>query len=71
MGIFSNGTLCPRGHPSNLRLPRSMRGVAVYSPALGDFIFMGKGLGAMFLTGPAVVDGVTGADVNKELPGGP
>jgi len=45
-------------------------GVASYSPALTDFIFMARGTGQMFITGPAVIKQVTGEDVTMEDLGG-
>ena len=45
-------------------------GGAVYSPAITDFIFMAKGLGQMYITGPDVVRAVTGEDVTHEELGG-
>ncbi len=45
-------------------------GGAVYSPALTDFIFMVKGMGQMYITGPNVIKAVTGEDVNLEQLGG-
>ena len=45
-------------------------GGAVYSPAITDFIFMVKGIGQMYITGPDVVKAVTGADVTHEELGG-
>jgi acetyl-CoA carboxylase carboxyltransferase component len=45
-------------------------GGAVYSPALGDFIFMVDEIGQMFLTGPAVIKAVTGETVTKNDLGG-
>jgi len=45
-------------------------GGAVYSPALGDFIFMVDKIGGMFLTGPAVIKAVTSEEINKEELGG-
>src|SRR5205085_2901709 len=38
-------------------------GVAAYSPALTDFIFMARGTGQMFITGPSVIKQVTGEEV--------
>ena len=38
-------------------------GGAVYSPAMTDFIFMVKGSGYMFITGPDVIKTVTHEDV--------
>ncbi|WP_408056376.1 acyl-CoA carboxylase subunit beta [Streptomyces mesophilus] len=45
-------------------------GGAAYSPALTDAVFMVRGIGQMFLTGPAVVKAVTGEDVTMEELGG-
>ncbi|MBC9715765.1 acyl-CoA carboxylase subunit beta [Streptomyces sp. TRM66268-LWL] len=45
-------------------------GGAAYSPALTDAVFMVRGVGQMFLTGPAVVKAVTGEDVTMEDLGG-
>ena len=45
-------------------------GGAVYSPALTDFIFMVKNIGQMFITGPQVIQAVTGEEVNMETLGG-
>ncbi|WP_438869716.1 acyl-CoA carboxylase subunit beta [Paractinoplanes ferrugineus] len=46
-------------------------GGASYSPALSDFVFMVAGISQMFLTGPDVVQAVTGATVTQEELGGP
>ncbi|MEC9309734.1 MAG: acyl-CoA carboxylase subunit beta [Chloroflexota bacterium] len=45
-------------------------GGAVYSPAITDFIFMVKGMGQMYITGPDVVRAVTGEQVSHEELGG-
>jgi acetyl-CoA carboxylase carboxyltransferase component len=45
-------------------------GGAVYSPALTDFVILVRGSGRMFLTGPDVVETVTGEDVTSEELGG-
>ncbi len=45
-------------------------GGAVYSPALTDFVFMEKGAARMFITGPQVIQSVTGEDVSAEELGG-
>ena len=45
-------------------------GGAVYSPAITDFIFMVKGVGSMFITGPKVVKTVTGEEISLEQLGG-
>src|SRR6202023_3402179 len=42
----------------------------VYSPAMTDFIFMVRDTSYMFITGPAVVKGVTHEDVTPEELGG-
>ncbi len=45
-------------------------GGAVYSPALTDFIFMVAGIGSMYVTGPDVIQAVTGEAVTIEQLGG-
>ena len=45
-------------------------GGATYSPALTDFIFMVKGTGQMYITGPDVIKAVTGEVVTHEQLGG-
>lgn len=45
-------------------------GGAAYSPALTDFVFIVKNTGNMFLTGPAVIQQVTGENIDKESLGG-
>ena len=45
-------------------------GGAVYSPAITDFIFMVRGAGQMYITGPDVVRAVTGEDVTHDQLGG-
>ncbi|MBI2656786.1 acyl-CoA carboxylase subunit beta [Candidatus Woesearchaeota archaeon] len=45
-------------------------GIAVYSPALTDFIFMVKKTGYMFITGPDVIKTVTGEVIDFERLGG-
>jgi len=46
-------------------------GGAVYSPALTDFVIMARGTSSMFLTGPDVVQAVTGEVVTIDELGGP
>lgn len=46
-------------------------GGAVYSPALTDFVIMARGASSMFLTGPDVIEAVTGEQVTIEELGGP
>ncbi|MFC1869642.1 acyl-CoA carboxylase subunit beta [Chloroflexota bacterium] len=45
-------------------------GIAVYSPALTDFIFMVDGISNMFITGPRIVKSVMGEDISAEELGG-
>ncbi|MBZ4019419.1 acyl-CoA carboxylase subunit beta [Streptomyces purpurogeneiscleroticus] len=45
-------------------------GGAAYSPALTDFVFMVRGISQMFITGPDVVEAVTGEKVSHEQLGG-
>ncbi|MFC2005405.1 acyl-CoA carboxylase subunit beta [Chloroflexota bacterium] len=48
----------------------SCAGIAVYSPALTDFIFMIDNIGHMFITGPRIVKSVMGKDITMEELGG-
>ncbi len=45
-------------------------GGAAYSPALTDFVFMVRGIAQMFVTGPDVVEAVTGESTTHEDLGG-
>ncbi|MDI3257311.1 MAG: acyl-CoA carboxylase subunit beta [Kyrpidia sp.] len=45
-------------------------GGAVYSPAITDFIFMVEGTSQMFITGPKVIEAVTGESISSENLGG-
>jgi acetyl-CoA/propionyl-CoA carboxylase carboxyl transferase subunit len=45
-------------------------GGAVYSPAITDFIFMVKDTSHMYITGPGVIETVTGEEVTHEELGG-
>lgn len=45
-------------------------GGAAYSPALTDFVIMVKNIGRMFITGPQVIQEVTGEKVSEEELGG-
>ncbi len=45
-------------------------GGAVYSPAITDFVFMTRGTGQMFVTGPEVVETVTGEKTTFDELGG-
>jgi len=48
----------------------SCAGISVYSPALTDFIFMVNKKSEMFITGPKVVQAVTGEKLSKQELGG-
>ena len=45
-------------------------GIAVYSPALTDFVLMAKDTSSMFITGPNVIRSVTGEEIDGESLGG-
>ncbi|MCX4851559.1 acyl-CoA carboxylase subunit beta [Streptomyces sp. NBC_00893] len=45
-------------------------GGAAYSPALTDFVFMVRGTSQMFITGPDVVQAVTGESITQDALGG-
>ncbi|MEU4981253.1 acyl-CoA carboxylase subunit beta [Streptomyces sp. NPDC021969] len=45
-------------------------GGAAYSPALTDFVFMVRGTAQMFITGPDVVQAVTGESITHDALGG-
>jgi acetyl-CoA carboxylase carboxyltransferase component len=45
-------------------------GGATYSPALTDFVFMVRGISQMYITGPDVVESVTGEKITHEQLGG-
>ena len=52
------------------RIQEGICALAVYSPALTDFIIMKEQTSYMFLTGPKVVKTVTGEDIDAEHLGG-
>lgn len=45
-------------------------GGAVYSPALTDFVFMVEKTAKMFITGPKVIESITGTSIDGEELGG-
>ena len=69
--IFQRNVMASGVVPQIFAILGPCAGGAVYSPALGDFIFMVKDISAMFLTGPAVIKAVTGEEITKEKLGGP
>ena len=68
--IFLRNTLYSGVVPQISVILGPSAGGAVYSPAITDFIFMVKGTGQMYITGPDVVKAVTGAEVTHEELGG-
>ncbi len=68
--IFLRNTLASGVIPQISAIMGPCAGGAVYSPALTDFIFMVKETSHMFITGPDVVETVTGEKVSFEELGG-
>ena len=68
--IFLRNTLSSGVIPQISVIMGPSAGGAVYSPALTDFIFMVKGTGQMYITGPDVIKAVTGEEVTHEDLGG-
>jgi len=69
-GMFYRNTAASGVIPQITGMMGSSAGVAVYSPALTDFIVMVKGQSHMVITGPAVIKAVTGEDIDLEELGG-
>jgi acetyl-CoA carboxylase carboxyltransferase component len=69
-GMFFRNTAASGLIPQITGMMGSSAGVAVYSPALTDFIVMVKGQSHMVITGPAIIKSVTGEDINLEELGG-
>ena len=68
--IFLRNTLYSGVVPQISVIVGPSAGGAVYSPAITDFIFMVKGTGQMYITGPDVIKAVTGEEVTHEELGG-
>ena len=68
--IFLRNTLYSGVVPQISVILGPAAGGAVYSPAITDFVFMVRGTGQMYITGPDVVKAVTGAEVTHEELGG-
>lgn len=68
--IFYNNTMASGVIPQISVIMGPCAGGAVYSPALTDFIFMVEGTSQMFITGPQVIEAVTGERVTAEQLGG-
>lgn len=75
-GLAGYGGIFRRNSHASGRIPQlslmlgPCAGGAAYSPALTDFVFMVRRSSQMFITGPDVVNSVTGADVDAEGLGG-
>ncbi|MBQ7514862.1 MAG: methylmalonyl-CoA carboxyltransferase [Schwartzia sp.] len=69
-GIFFRNTAASGVVPQVSAIMGPSAGGAVYSPAITDFIYMVKNTSQMFITGPAVIQSVTGEEVTAEALGG-
>ncbi len=69
-GMFYRNTAASGVIPQISAIMGPCAGVAVYSPALTDFIIMIEGQSQMVITGPGVIKSVTGEDVTLEELGG-
>lgn len=68
--IFFKNTLASGVIPQITAIMGPCAGGAVYSPALNDFVFMVDKTSQMFITGPQVIETVTGEKVTAEALGG-
>ncbi|NLI59909.1 MAG: methylmalonyl-CoA carboxyltransferase [Clostridiales bacterium] len=68
--IFYRNTLASGVIPQISVILGPCAGGAVYSPALTDFVFMVDNVSKMFITGPQVVEAVTGEAITAEDLGG-
>ena len=68
--IFYNNTISSGVIPQISVIMGPCAGGAVYSPAITDFIFMVDGTSQMFITGPQVIETVTGEKITAEELGG-
>ncbi|WP_326908247.1 acyl-CoA carboxylase subunit beta [Sedimentibacter sp. MB31-C6] len=68
--IFYNNTIASGVIPQISIILGPCAGGAVYSPAITDFIYMVKNTSKMFITGPNVIETVTGEKVSAEKLGG-
>lgn len=69
-GMFHRNTKASGVIPQISAIMGTCAGVAVYSPAITDFVFMVEKTSHMFITGPGVIKAVTGEDVDFETLGG-
>jgi acetyl-CoA carboxylase carboxyltransferase component len=68
--IFTRNTLASGVIPQISVIMGPCAGGAVYSPAITDFVFMVQETSHMFITGPQVIQAVTGEEVTQEALGG-
>jgi propionyl-CoA carboxylase beta chain len=68
--IFTKNVLASGVVPQISVIMGPAAGGASYSPALTDFVFMVKGIGQIYITGPDVIKAVTGEEVTHEQLGG-
>jgi propionyl-CoA carboxylase beta chain len=68
--IFLRNTLFSGVVPQITVIMGPTAGGAVYSPAITDYVFMIRGIGQMYITGPDVIKAVTGSEVTHEELGG-
>ena len=68
--IFKNNTLASGVIPQISVILGPSAGIAVYSPALTDFIFMTKKISYMFITGPDVIKSITRESIDFNGLGG-
>ncbi|MBI2851778.1 MAG: methylmalonyl-CoA carboxyltransferase [Chloroflexi bacterium] len=68
--LFYRNTMASGVIPQISAIVGPSAGVAVYSPALMDFVFMVKGIGFAYITGPRVVEAATGEKITDEELGG-
>ncbi|MBT2510622.1 acyl-CoA carboxylase subunit beta [Streptomyces sp. ISL-98] len=69
-GIFRRNARCSGVIPQISVMLGPCAGGAAYSPALTDFVFMVRGTSQMFITGPDVVQAVTGESIDQNGLGG-
>jgi acetyl-CoA carboxylase carboxyltransferase component len=69
-GIFQRNTRASGVIPQISVMLGPCAGGAAYSPALTDFVFAVRGISQMFITGPDVVQAVTGEKVTQDGLGG-
>jgi len=68
--IFYRNSICSGVIPQISAIMGPTAGGAVYSPAMTDWVFMVKKSSYMFITGPDVIQTVTGEDITFEDLGG-